>query len=145
MLIVRPIPPELCYDIRRLALDLPRADCRFDYDSQTGAFHLGGWIGERQMGVCVFAPCREQIRLREILVLPQGRGKGLGTMMLLTGQDRVYQTGEREVSAYAPENAVGFFEKNGWRDTGGHDGGLTIMKKDLTAPRSCSGCKNRRF
>ncbi|MDR1669051.1 MAG: GNAT family N-acetyltransferase [Oscillospiraceae bacterium] len=151
MISVKPIPRELTYDIRHAVLreGLPRESCYWDTDTLPGAFHLGGWLEGRQAGVATFQPEADPdepdvpaYRLRGMAVLPDARGCGVGALMLLSGEDRVRQTGITRLWCDARIGAVGFYRKHGWESVGeAYDiptAGLHCrMKKKLAA----AGCR----
>jgi GNAT superfamily N-acetyltransferase len=123
MIEVKVIPPELTYDIRHIVLrdGLPRESCYWETDRLAGAFHLGGWLDGRMTGVATFQPeddpafpGKPACRLRGMAVLPEARGQGVGTLMLLAGEDRVRQMGIVNVWCDARIGAVGFYKNHGW-------------------------------
>ena len=125
MIAVREIPPELTYDIRHIVLrgGLPRESCYWDTDKVPGTFHLGGFLGERQVGVATFQTepypggepdGPEEYRLRGMAVLPDARGEGVGTLMLKAGEDRARRLGIAALWCDARIGAVEFYKRNGW-------------------------------
>ena len=127
MIAVKEIPPELTYDIRHIVLreGLPRESCYWDTDRLDGAFHLGGWLDERQMGVATFQPEPDPdrpgepaYRLRGMAVLPAARGNGVGALMLLAGTDRVRRMGIGLMWCDARIGAVDFYLRYGWEKCG---------------------------
>ncbi|MDR0325920.1 MAG: GNAT family N-acetyltransferase [Oscillospiraceae bacterium] len=127
MIAVKEIPPELTYDIRHIVLrqGLPRESCYWDTDKLPGVFHLGGWVESRQTGVATFQPepypeepDTPAYRLRGMAVLPEARGRGVGTLMLLAGTDRVKQMGIGLLWCDARIGAVDFYLRHGWERHG---------------------------
>ncbi|MDR1693040.1 MAG: GNAT family N-acetyltransferase [Oscillospiraceae bacterium] len=126
MITVKQIPPELTYDIRHIVLraGLPRESCFWETDRD--AFHLGGWLGVRQVGVATFqpeadpdAPDRPAYRLRGMAVLPDAQGQGVGALMLLSGEDRVRRLGVFQLWCDARIGAAAFYRRYGWEAYGG--------------------------
>ena len=146
MIVVRPIPAELTYDIRHIVLcpGLTRQSCAKPEDKDHGTFHLGGWRETRQAGVCTFQALpdpegRQAFRLRGMAVLPEARRQGVGSLMLLAGEDEIRRLGAECVWGEVPPEAVPFFEKNGWEFYPAAAGseGLALMFKDLGKPHGC--------
>jgi GNAT superfamily N-acetyltransferase len=127
MITVKEIPPELTYDIRHIVLraGLPRDSCYWQTDRLPGVFHLGGWIGDRMTGTATFQPEEDPsypgvqaYRLRGMAVLEEARNKGVGTLILLAGEDRVAQMGIADIWCDARIGAVGFYLRHGWTKHG---------------------------
>jgi GNAT superfamily N-acetyltransferase len=123
MIVVREIPPGLTYDIRHIVLrqGMPRESCYWETDRLPGAFHLGGWVEDRMAGVATFQPeedpeypGRPAYRLRGMAVLPEMRKQGVGALMLLTGEDRIFQMGIAGLWCDARIGAVDFYLSHGW-------------------------------
>lgn len=153
MISVKPIPPELTYDIRHIVLrtGLARDTCYWDTDRLSGAFHLGGWLNTKQVGVATFQPEPDPdipeesaYRLRGMAVLPDARGFGVGALLLLCGEDRVRQMGINRLWCDARIGAADFYRKYGWESAGEAyeipTAGLHYrMRKMLGQPAQCGG------
>lgn len=125
MIVVKEIPPELTYDIRHIVLrrGLPRESCYWETDRLPGAFHLGAWLNGEMTGVATFQPEEEfpgkpAYRLRGMAVLTEARNQGVGTLMLLTGEDRVLRTGIGDMWCDARIGAAEFYLRHGWAKYG---------------------------
>ena len=142
MIVVRPIPAELTYDVRHIVFGLPRTDCVWPEDKTVGTFHLGGWCKTRQAGVCTFQALpdpggRQAFRLRGMAVLPEARRQGVGSLMLMAGEDEIRRLGAERVWGEIPPDAVPFFEKNGWEFYSAVTVSEGLMFKDLGKPHGC--------
>jgi GNAT superfamily N-acetyltransferase len=123
MIIVKEIPAELTYDIRHIVLrtGLPRDTCYWETDRLPGVFHIGGWLDGRMTGAATFQPEEDPsrpggpaYRLRGMAVLEEARGKGVGKLMLLAGEDRIRQMGISYIWCDARIGAVDFYLKHDW-------------------------------
>jgi GNAT superfamily N-acetyltransferase len=123
MVAVKEIPSELTYDIRHIVLrgGLPRESCYWETDRLPGTFHLGGWLDGKQTGTSTFQPEPdpglpgvEAYRIRGMAVLPEARGKGVGTLMLLAGCGRVRGLGVKYMWCDARIGAAEFYRRHGW-------------------------------
>lgn len=109
---------------RVLREGMPVEACYFDKDDAEGTFHLGGYADGIHAGVCTFQlqehplTGKEAYRLRGMAVLPEYRGLGIGALMLLSGEDRVLRRWIQDAWLHARVNAVGFYEKYGWKTVG---------------------------
>ncbi|MCL2030318.1 MAG: GNAT family N-acetyltransferase [Oscillospiraceae bacterium] len=126
MISVHPISAGDTIAIRHVVLraGMPVEACYFDKDEAEGTFHLGGYADGVHAGICTFQrepdPLTggEAYRLRGMAVLPEYRGRGIGTLMLLSGEDRVLRRFVREAWLHARTDAVRFYERHGWAAEG---------------------------
>ena len=115
--------------------------------SEDGAFQLAGCADGVQVGACTFRPEPHPLtggaayRLLDMAVRPESRGLGVGTLMLLSGEDRVRRRFVSEVWLHAPEEAMAFYQKYGWSVAGEADVSAeqrALMVKSLKPP-VCGG------
>lgn len=150
MISVREIPTIDTYAIRHSVLreGMPIESCYWDTDENEGTFHLGGFINGTQTGVSTFQKemfpdtGENAYRLRGMAVLPESRSEGIGSLMLLAGEDRVRNMGFKLIWCHARIGAVAFYQRNGWKTIGDvfdipTAGPHYLMTKDLSQPVGC--------
>ncbi len=150
MIAVKPILSEDTVDIRQKVLraGLSPDTCRWSEDDALTTFHLGGFLNDRLVGVSTFqkepfpGDGDADYRLRGMAVLSELRGQGVGSLMLLAGEDRLRGRGYAAIWCQARVAAVPFYQKNGWVSLGDvfdvpGVGPHFLMIKDLTAPFGC--------
>jgi len=77
----------------------------------------------------------ETVRLRQMAVLNDLQGKGIGKALMTFAENLARDRGYKKISMHARKNAIGFYEKMGYRTCGGEFHELTIphymMEKEL--------------
>jgi len=67
------------------------------------------------LGVCVATPYVENGFIGELIVLPHGRGAGIGATLLQTAMKHLQERGARTIYLDGVLKAVGLYERNGFR------------------------------
>ena len=76
---------------------------------------IGGLIGKADDGA---APQAETVRIRQVVVSPEWRAQGAGRELLLQSERLLLKEGFRRFALYSREDAVGFYLRNGYQQTG---------------------------
>ncbi|MDV7340723.1 GNAT family N-acetyltransferase [Terasakiella sp. A23] len=103
------------YDIRHQVLwpDLPIEACMLSEDDT--ALHFGGLVGGQLIAVAsLFPDGVDKIRLRKFAILPAYQSQGIGSKMLQGMQDHLRHTSYKTLWCDAREEALGFYQKNGF-------------------------------
>ena len=95
---------------------------------------IGAFEDEKMLGCCMLVKQSDKIvLLRQLAVLNDLQGKGIGKALMLFAENIARDMGYREISMQARKNASGFYEKMGYREASNEFTNLTIphiiMKK----------------
>ncbi|MBO9618236.1 MAG: GNAT family N-acetyltransferase [Niabella sp.] len=95
---------------------------------------IGAFEDEKMLGCCMLVKQSAQIvLLRQMAVLNDLQGKGIGRALMLFAENIARDMGYREISMQARKNALGFYEKMGYQEASNEFTNLTIphivMKK----------------
>lgn len=95
---------------------------------------IGAFEDEKMLGCCMLVKQSDKIvLLRQMAVLNDLQGKGIGKALMLFAENIARDMGYREISMQARKNASGFYEKMGYREASNEFTNLTIphiiMKK----------------
>lgn len=103
----------------------PPETCLFDGDEGPCAFHLGAFEDGTIVGVATFLPGvnelfteSEQFKLRGMAVLPEHRGRGLGSALILAALPMLQDAGCSVLWCSARVTAVPFYERHGFATIG---------------------------
>jgi predicted GNAT family N-acyltransferase len=139
---IREVPPvfpdyekvwRLRNDILRKPLGL--ALSREDVLKEADQIHLTAFSGDELLGCVLLAPVKDGVRLRQMAVLPEYRGRGVGHELLIAAEALAKKRGYQTITCHARETAVEFYRANGWVAEGESFIEVTIphfaMKKTL--------------
>ncbi len=127
MLTVVDLTADQTHPIRRSVLRRGSASdvVVFEGDDAIGTFHLGAVADARLVAISSWIqrrypdlPAHEAHQLRGMATLPDYRGTGVGTELLLAGLDRAADAGSSVVWARARVVAVPFYERHGFETRG---------------------------
>ncbi|MDJ0619028.1 MAG: GNAT family N-acetyltransferase [Calothrix sp. MO_192.B10] len=78
--------------------------------------HLGAFIEDKLIGCILIEPVGDGIyKLRQMLVIPEFQGCGMGTKLLKFAEDRCWHLGAERIFLHAREYASGFYAKYGYK------------------------------
>jgi ribosomal protein S18 acetylase RimI-like enzyme len=105
------------YDLRWRILRKPWTDDKESArdEHESGAIHLMAWAGETLVGVGRLhfsGPAEAQVRY--MAVEAEYAGRGVGSTILDTLEERARQSGARRIVLNARETAVAFYRKHGY-------------------------------
>lgn len=97
---------------------------------------IGAFEEEDMLGCCMLVEEKPGIvRLRQMAVLNDLQGKGIGRALMNFAENLARDSGYKTLTMHARKNAVGFYEKMGYRISGNEFIELTIphyvMEKQL--------------
>jgi ribosomal protein S18 acetylase RimI-like enzyme len=97
---------------------------------------MAAYEDEHILGCCMLVEENSQtVRLRQMAVLNDLQGKGIGKALMQFAENLARDRGYRKITMHARQNAVGFYEKMGYRRVGNEFIEITIphyvMEKDL--------------
>jgi len=97
---------------------------------------IGCFEDEKMEGCCLLTEeGNKAVRLRQMAVSPVLQGKGIGRVLMNFAENIARDRGFRKISMHARKNAVGFYEKLGYKTVGDEFHEVTIphyvMEKEL--------------
>jgi len=97
---------------------------------------IGAFEDEQMLGCCMLVEESPSIvRLRQMAVLNDLQGKGIGRALMNFAENLARDRGFKTISMHARKNTVVFFEKMGYKVSGGEFTEITIphyiMEKEL--------------
>ena len=107
-----------------------------DLEMEKDNMLIGAFEDERMLGCCMLVEEQQDIvRLRQMAVLNDLQGKGIGRALMNFAENLARDRGYKIIRMHARHNAVGFYEKVGYRVKGDQFIEITIphflMEKDL--------------
>jgi ribosomal protein S18 acetylase RimI-like enzyme len=107
-----------------------------DLEKEKDNMLIGAFDDERMLGCCMLVEEQPDIvRLRQMAVLNDLQGKGIGRALMNFAENLARDRGYKIIRMHARDNAVGFYEKVGYRIKGDKFIEITIphyvMEKDL--------------
>jgi ribosomal protein S18 acetylase RimI-like enzyme len=97
---------------------------------------IAAFEDDRMLGCCMLVPGNDRtIRLRQMAVMNDLQGKGVGRALMQFAENLARDRGYDKISMHARKNAIGFYEKVGYRISGDEFLEVTIphyvMEKEL--------------
>ncbi|MBD0276383.1 MAG: GNAT family N-acetyltransferase [Bacteroidota bacterium] len=97
---------------------------------------IAAYEDDQMIGCCMLVEeDPETVRLRQMAVLNYLQGKGLGRALMNFAENLARDRGYKKITMHARKNAVGFYEKMGYKRKGGEFEEITIphyiMEKKL--------------
>lgn len=121
-------------DILRKPLGLNFSQEELEKEKQN--LHIAAYEDERMLGCCMLVEEEpETVRLRQMAVLNDLQGKGIGKALMQFAENLARDRGYKKITMHARKNAVGFYEKMGYKRIGKEFEEITIphyvMEKEL--------------
>ena len=97
---------------------------------------MGAYEDEQMLGCCMLVEEEpETVRLRQMAVLNDLQGKGIGKALMQFAENLARDRGYKKITMHARKNALGFYEKMGYKKVGEEFQEITIphyvMEKEL--------------
>lgn len=97
---------------------------------------MGAYEDEQILGCCMLVEeAPETVRLRQMAVINDLQGKGIGKALMQFAENLARDRGYKRITMHARKNALGFYEKMGYRKVGTEFEEITIphyvMEKEL--------------
>ena len=107
-----------------------------ELESERNNLLIAAFDDDKMLGCCMLVPENESIvRLRQMAVLNDLQGKGIGRALMLFAENLARDRGYNKISMHARKNATGFYEKVGYKVVGDEFIEVTIphynMEKEL--------------
>ena len=121
-------------DILRRPLGLTFTDEELEKEKHN--LHIAAFEDEQMLGCCMLVEeGPHTVRLRQMAVINDLQGKGIGRALMQFAENLARDRGYRKITMHARKNAVGFYEKMGYRKFGDEFQEITIphyvMEKEL--------------
>ena len=97
---------------------------------------MGAYEDDQMLGCCMLVEEEpETVRLRQMAVLNDLQGKGIGKALMQFAENLARDRGYKKITMHARKNALGFYEKMGYKKVGEEFQEITIphfvMEKEL--------------
>jgi len=97
---------------------------------------MGAYEDDQMLGCCMLVEEEPgTVRLRQMAVLNDLQGKGIGKALMQFAENLARDRGYKKITMHARKNALGFYEKMGYRKVGQEFEEITIphyvMEKEL--------------
>lgn len=101
-------------DILRRPLGLGFTDHELETERQN--MLIGAFEDDQMLGCCMLVEENpDTVRLRQMAVLNDLQGKGIGRALMSFAENLARDRGYKTLSMHARKNAIGFYEKMGYR------------------------------
>lgn len=108
---------QLRTDILRKPLGMTFAPEELEKEKEN--IHIAAFEDDKMLGCCMLIRQEDkEIRLRQMAVLNNLQGKGIGKAILIFAENIARDLGFKEITMHARKTAVPFFEKLGYRIIG---------------------------
>ncbi len=107
-----------------------------ELEKEKGNLMMAAYDDDKMLGCCMLvAEEPHTVRLRQMAVRNDLQGKGVGKALIQFAENLARDHGYRRITMHARKNALGFYEKMGYRVHGNEFEEVTIphyvMEKDL--------------
>jgi len=121
-------------DILRKPLGMHFTDAELEKEKSN--LHIAAYEDDRMLGCCMLVEEDPQtVRLRQMAVMNDLQGKGIGRALMQFAENLARDRGYKEITMHARKNALGFYEKMGYRKIGEEFHEITlahyVMEKEL--------------
>lgn len=121
-------------EILRKPLGLSFADEELQKEKDN--MHMAAYEDDRMLGCCMLVEEDPQtVRLRQMAVVNDVQGKGIGRALMTFAENLARDRGYKKITMHARKNALGFYEKMGYKKSGEEFTEITIphyvMEKEL--------------
>jgi predicted GNAT family N-acyltransferase len=107
-----------------------------ELESEKNNLLMGAYEDDQMLGCCMLIEeSPDTVRLRQMAVINDLQGKGVGRALMQFAENLARDRGYKKITMHARKNAVGFYEKMGYRIVGQEFEEITIphyvMEKEL--------------
>jgi N-acetylglutamate synthase-like GNAT family acetyltransferase len=107
-----------------------------DLEKEKDDILIGAFDDGKILGCCILTQVSpDTVRLRQMAVLNKQQGKGIGYSIMSYAENLARDKGYAKLIMHARDSAIGFYERCGYRISGGQFTEVTIphhvMEKDL--------------
>ncbi|MER3497390.1 MAG: GNAT family N-acetyltransferase [Chitinophagaceae bacterium] len=90
-----------------------------ELDAEKDNLLIGAFEDDKMLGCCMLVEENpETVRLRQMAVLNDLQGKGIGKALMQFAENLARDRGYKKLSMHARKNALGFYEKMGYKKIG---------------------------
>jgi len=107
-----------------------------ELDEEKANLHIAAYEDDQMLGCCMLVEeGQDTVRLRQMAVINDLQGKGVGRALMQFAENLARDRGFKKITMHARKNAIGFYEKMGYRKVGTEFQEITIphyvMEKEL--------------
>lgn len=107
-----------------------------ELESEKNNLMMAAYEDDQMLGCCMLVEeAPETVRLRQMAVINDLQGKGVGKALMQFAENLARDRGYKKITMHARKNALGFYEKMGYRQVGEEFQEITIphyvMEKEL--------------
>lgn len=107
-----------------------------EIEKEKNNLHIAAYEDDQMLGCCMLVEENPQsVRLRQMAVLNDLQGKGIGKALMQFAENLARDRGYKQITMHARKNALGFYEKMGYKKLGDEFNEITIphyvMEKKL--------------
>ena len=107
-----------------------------ELEKERNNMHMAAYEDDQMLGCCMLVEeDPETVRLRQMAVVDDVQGKGIGRALMQFAENLARDRGYKRITMHARKNAVGFYEKMGYKKFGSEFMEITIphvvMEKEL--------------
>ena len=107
-----------------------------ELDEEKANLHIAAYEDDQMLGCCMLVEeGPDTVRLRQMAVINDLQGKGVGRALMQFAENLARDRGFKKITMHARKNAIGFYEKMGYRKVGTEFQEITIphyvMEKEL--------------
>ena len=107
-----------------------------ELEQERNHMHMAAYEDDRMPGCCMLVKeDPETVRLRQMAVVNDVQGKGIGRALMQFAENLARDRGYKRITMHARKNAVGFYERMGYKKIGEEFEEITIphivMEKEL--------------
>ena len=107
-----------------------------ELEKEKNNLHIAAYEDDQMLGCCMLVEEEPRtVRLRQMAVINDLQGKGIGRALMQFAENLARDRGYKKITMHARKNAVGFYEKMGYRKKGEEFEEITIphyvMEKEL--------------
>jgi predicted GNAT family N-acyltransferase len=90
-----------------------------ELDQEKDHMHMAAYEDDRMLGCCMLVKeDPETVRLRQMAVVNDVQGKGIGRALMQFAENLARDRGFKRITMHARKNAVGFYERMGYKKVG---------------------------
>jgi predicted GNAT family N-acyltransferase len=107
-----------------------------ELEKEKNNLHIAAYEDDQMLGCCMLVEEEpDTVRLRQMAVMNDLQGKGIGRALMQFAENLARDRGYKKITMHARRNALGFYEKMGYRKIGKEFHEITIphyvMEKEL--------------
>src|SRR5215204_1859014 len=107
-----------------------------ELETERNNMHMAAYEDDQMLGCCMLVEeDPETVRLRQMAVVNDVQGKGIGRALMQFAENLARDRGYKRITMHARKNAIGFYERLGYRKKGEEFMEITIphivMEKEL--------------